>query len=144
MNVMVLEEYCPTETEEYMNQVQLDYFRQRLIVWRCELVTATQNFAQTLKESTLRKPDPVDQSSTITDMTLDFQTRYRHQKLIKEIDYALAKIDDGEYGYCEISGEEIGLRRLLARPIATMCIEVQERYERISTRTVRYAAPGMM
>jgi DnaK suppressor protein len=143
MSVLVLEEYCPTETEEYMNQLQQEYFRKRLNVWRCELVSATRNFVQTLKESTLRKPDPLDQSTIITDMAIDFQTRYRQQQLIKEIDYALAKIEDGEYGYCEISGEEIGLKRLLARPIATMCIEVQERYERMATNNVRYSTPSM-
>jgi DnaK suppressor protein len=144
MSVLVLEEYCPTETEEYMNQLQLDFFKKKLTEWRNELDVAAQSFVQTLKESTLRKPDPVEQSATITDMALDFQTRCRQQQLIKEIDYALEKMKEGEYGYCEISGEEIGLKRLLARPIATMCIEVQERHERMSIRTVRYVVPGTM
>lgn len=138
MIVREIKEYSPAEEEEYMSSNQLAYFRKMLVDWRCELVTATAGFALNLKETTMRKPDPVDQSTTNSGMALDVQTRNRQQNLIRQIDYALSRIDEGEYGYCEITGEPIGLRRLLARPIATMCIDVQENYERLSGRHVKY------
>lgn len=139
-----IEEYRPTEEEEYMNSNQLSFFRKQLVDWRCELVASNAGYVLSLKETTMRKPDPVDQSASNSEMALDVQTRNRQQNLIKQIDYALNRINDGEYGYCEITGEPIGLRRLLARPIATMCVDVQEHYERISKRHVQYAAPCMM
>ena len=138
------EEYLPTEEEEYMNSKQLSFFRKRLVDWRCELVASNAGFVLSLKETTMRKPDPVDQSASNSEMALDVQTRNRQHNLIKQIDYALSRINDSEYGYCEITGEPIGLRRLLARPIATMCVDVQEHHERISRTHVRYAAPCMM
>lgn len=127
-------EYSPSEEEEYMNESQLTYFRMRLISWREELMNSSKSFIQSLQECDIRKPDPIDQSAASIGMTLDYHTRVHQNKLIEQIDYALHRIAEGEYGYCEVTGEEIGLRRLLARPVATMCIEVQERYERLSRR----------
>ena len=132
-----IQEYHPTEDEEYMNYNQLEYFRTHLTTWRSELITSSKNFVQTLKELDSRKPDPIDQSAFNTDMALDFLTRNHRQRLLEQIDYALSRIADGEYGYCEITGEEIGLRRLIARPVATMCVEVQERYERRPQRNTQ-------
>lgn len=126
-----IEEYRPTAEEEYMNNKQLEYFRVHLMMWRAELIASSRNFIQTLKEGDTRKPDPIDQSSANSEMALDFQTRNHQNRLLKQIDYSLNRIAEGEYGYCEITGEEIGLKRLLARPVATMCVEVQERYERL-------------
>lgn len=132
MSNVDIDAYCPTEEEEYMSEMQLQYFKSQLHIWRSELIMATDSFVRALKETSLRKPDLVDQSSTQADMALDFKAGSRQRRLIQEIDYALERIEDGEYGYCEISGEEIGLKRLMARPIATKCIEVQERLERMA------------
>jgi len=139
MIVRNIEEYRPTEDEEYMNHNQLVYFKMHLLQWRTELVASSRTFVQTLKELDTRKPDPIDQSSANSEMALDFQTRSHQHRLVKQIDYALSRIAEGEYGYCEITGEEIGLRRLLARPVATMCVEVQERYERSPHGVARVA-----
>ena len=137
MILQTIEQYRPTEDEEYMNSNQLEYFRVHLMMWRSELIASSRNFIQTLKEVDTRKPDPIDQSSANTEMTLDFQTRNHQHRLLRQIDYSLSRIAEGEYGYCEITGEEIGLRRLLARPVATMCVEVQERYERLPHRSMQ-------
>ena len=107
------------------------------MMWRSELIASSRNFIQTLKEVDIRKPDPIDQSTANTEMTVDFQTRNHQNRLLRQIDYSLSRIAEGEYGYCEITGEEIGLRRLLARPVATMCVEVQERYERLPDRSMQ-------
>jgi len=136
MILRTMEEYRPTEDEEYMNYKQLEYFRAHLMIWRSELIASSRTFIQTLKELDTRKPDPIDQSTANTEMTLDFQTRNHQNRLLKQIDYSLSRIAEGEYGFCEITGEEIGLRRLLARPVATMCVEVQERYERLPIRSM--------
>ncbi|SHO52509.1 TraR/DksA C4-type zinc finger protein [Desulfopila aestuarii] len=137
MILRTIEQYRPTEDEEYMNSNQLEYFRVHLMMWRSELIASSRNFIQTLKEVDIRKPDPIDQSSANTEMTVDFQTRNHQNRLLRQIDYSLSRIAEGEYGYCEITGEEIGLRRLLARPVATMCVEVQERYERLPHRSMQ-------
>jgi len=106
------------------------------MMWRSELIASSRNFIQTLKELDTHKPDSIDQSTANTEMTLDFQTRNHQNRLLKQIDYSLSRTEEGEYGYCEITGEEIGLRRLMARPVATMCVEVQERYERLPMRSM--------
>ena len=134
-----IKEYRPTEDEEYMNERQLEFFRVQLVTRRAELVASIACFSKNLKETNIRKPDPVDQSSNHTDMSRDLQTRHRQQKLIRDIDYALERIADREYGYCEVSGEEIGLRRLLARPVATMSVDVQEMFERKASGHQRFA-----
>ncbi len=138
------EVYLPTENEEYMSLNQLEYFRLYLCRWRTELVDSNQKFFETLKELKVRKPDPLDQSATHSEIALDVETRCRQQRLITQIDCALNRIDDQEYGYCEVTGEEIGLNRLLALPVATMCIDVQEHYERLSNRPGILTAPCMI
>ena len=135
MNLYEMEEYRPNEEEEYMNDNQLHYFRMRLLKWRQELTESSRAFIQSLQESDIRKPDPLDQSAASVGMVIDFQTKNHQNRLIEQIDYAMHRIEHGEYGYCEVTGEEIGVRRLLARPVATMCVEVQERFERFSKRT---------
>lgn len=139
MTLRKIEECCPTEDEEYMSKNQLEFFRRYLASWRLELVASAKSFVQTLKETAAPKPDPLDQSTANSEIALDFQTRSRQLKLIEEIDYALTRIADGEYGYCEVTGEEIGLKRLMARPVATMCIEMQEQHERMARGSARYA-----
>ncbi len=136
-----IQEYCPCEDEEYMSKRQVEYFKNKLIEWRCEVEVAASGFLTVLKETSMRKPDQIEASSTHMDISLDFQARSRRQQLLEQIDYALARIEEGEYGYCEITGEEIGLKRLLARPVATMCVDAQERYERMSTAVTRIAFP---
>lgn len=137
-------EYLPVENEDYMNNKQLDYFRDYLAVWRSELVDSNQNLVQSLKEFKLRKPDLIDQSATHSEMVLDVSAGERQHQLICEIDNALSRIEEGEYGYCEVTGEEIGLRRLLARPVATMCVDIQEYYESVAHRSGKCAVPLMM
>ncbi len=123
-------DYKPSADEEYMNERQLEYFRQKLITWRDELVAASENTLQNLKENSLQETDLNDRASTETDQFLDLRTRDRMRKLIKKIEAALKRIEDGTYGYCEETGEPIGLGRLEARPVTTLCIEAQERHER--------------
>lgn len=141
MCALNIQEYVPGEDEPYMNENQLLFFRKRLKNWREELISSSKVFLESLKEMSLRKPDDVEASATQADMVLDFQARQRQRHLIEQIDYALSRIEDGEYGYCEMTGEEIGLKRLMARPVATLCVEVQERHERVSGLATRYAMP---
>ena len=137
-------EYLPDENEEYMSEKQRNYFRHQLKNWRHELELARDSFTKALKETPMRKPDPVDQSASNSDMARDLETRNRQQHLIRQIDFALGRIEEGDYGYCEISGEEIGLKRLMARPIATRCIEVQERLERMAAGPGKHAVACMV
>ncbi len=123
-------DYKPSADEEYMNEMQLEYFRQKLLEWRDELVAASENTLQNLKENSLQETDLNDRASSETDQFLDLRTRDRMRKLIKKIEAALKRIEDGTYGYCEETGEPIGLGRLEARPVTTLCIEAQERHER--------------
>lgn len=123
-------DYKPSADEEYMNDRQKEYFRRKLTAWREELVAASENTLQNLKETSLRETDLNDRASTESDQFLDLRTRDRMRKLIKKIEAALKRIDDGTYGYCEETGEPIGLGRLEARPVTTLCIEAQERHER--------------
>ena len=122
----------PSEDEEYMSENQLNYFRERLCSWRNEVIQSTRSFLGTLRETALRSADEVESSANQADMTLDFQSRQRQERLLEQIDYALMRIEEGEYGYCEETGEEIGLGRLLARPVATLSVEAQERRERLA------------
>ncbi len=122
--------YRPSSKEEYMNEMQLEYFRQKLLAWREELIRDSASTLQELKETNLNEADLNDRASNETDQSLELRTRDRMRKLIKKINSALDRIAAGTYGYCEETGEPIGLARLEARPVATLCIEAQERHER--------------
>ena len=126
-------DYDPEKDKgKFMNPVMLEYFRQALIRWREELLRESQEtISKTLQGTELQKPDMTDRASEETDHALELRTRDRERKLVKKINSTLEKLDDGEYGYCEETGEEISLARLKARPIATMTLEAQERHERM-------------
>jgi len=123
--------YRPSAKEPFMNAKQREYFRQRLLRWRRELLRETNQTLQNLQEDSLQAPDIADRASAETDRAVELRTRDRERKLVQKIDDALKRIEKGEYGYCEESGEPIGLRRLEARPIATLSLEAQERHERL-------------
>ena len=127
---LVPEGYRPTEDETYMNPDQLDYFRRRLIAWREELLDACMDTLGQLKEERIQGVDPIDMSAEETSTRLSLRTRERYRKLIFKIDESLERIRDGTYGYCVETGEEIGIGRLEARPIACLCIDAQRRHER--------------
>ena len=132
MTVVILPEgYKPSENEDYMNPNQLEYFRRKLIDWKESLLKESEETIDNLKEENLAVPDMNDRASAETDRSFELRTRDRMRKLIYKINEALARIDDGSYGYCEETGEPIGLGRLEARPIATLSIEAQERHERL-------------
>lgn len=121
--------YVPSEKEEYMNPNQVEYFRQKLLSWKEELLEESRATIMHLQEENLNEPDLNDRATAETDAALELRTRDRYRKLLAKIEAALARVDKGEYGYCEDTGEEIGIKRLDARPIATLCIEAQERHE---------------
>lgn len=122
--------YRPDDAEEYMSPLQLQYFRERLLSWRAELLEQAQQTLDDLRDDAHHEVgDEADRASREADQTLDLRTRDRYRKLLRKIDAALRRIDDGSYGYCEETGEPIGLRRLEARPIATLSVEAQERRE---------------
>lgn len=124
------DDYRPAEDEPFMNDRQLEYFRRKLLVWKAELLDQSAETLDSLGESARAVPDLADRASEETDRALELRTRDRQRKLIAKIDAALRRIDNGEYGYCEMTGEPISLRRLDARPIATMTLEAQEKHER--------------
>ncbi len=132
-NVTIPPDYDPKEDQgEFMNPVMLEYFRQKLISWREELLKESQHTIETTLQGTeLQKPDLADRASAETDHALELRTRDRERKLINKINEALLRIEHGEYGYCEETGEPISIGRLDARPIATLSIEAQERHERM-------------
>lgn len=121
--------YKPSENEKYMHPMQLEYFRQKLSNWREELLEESRETLTHLKEEIWNEPDLNDRASVETETTIELRTRDRYRKLIDKIESAIARIDKGEYGYCEETGKKIGIRRLEARPVATLCIEAQERHE---------------
>lgn len=130
--VILPPDYKPSESEEYMNELQLEYFRQKLINWKKSLLAQSKDtLDEMVIQGGLNQPDQNDRASLETDKALELRTRDRARKLISKIDEALQRIEDGEYGYCEDTGEPIGLARLEARPIATLSIEAQERHERM-------------
>lgn len=131
MTVELKEGYKPSADEEYMSPQQLEYFRQKLLSWRAELLQESENTISHLKEENWQEPDINDRATLETDAALELRTRDRYRKLVNKIDSAMARIADGTYGYCEDTGEEIGLSRLEARPIATLTIEAQEKHERL-------------
>jgi DnaK suppressor protein len=123
--------YRPSEDEEFMNPLQVEYFRQKLLRWRQSLVAETSDTLQHLKEESLLRPDLTDRAALESERLIELRTRARERRLISKIDAALDRIANGTYGYCEETDEPIGIRRLEARPIATLSIEAQERHERI-------------
>ncbi len=131
MTVTLPPDYRPTETEPFMSEVMLEYFRQKLLHWRAELLRESDETLAHLQEGGLQEADLADRASAETDRALELRTRDRERKLIAKIDAALTRIEDGSYGFCEETGEPIGVRRLEARPIATLSIEAQERHERL-------------
>jgi DnaK suppressor protein len=124
-------DYRPSDDEEFMSSLQIAYFRQRLLRWRNDLLRDADGTLASLSEGGIHEADITDRASVETDRALELRTRDRARKLIAKIDQAIARIDGGTYGYCEETGEPIGLRRLEARPIATLSIEAQERHERM-------------
>ena len=132
-SVIVPTDYDPEKDKsEFMNPVMQEYFRRELMTWRSELLRESQEtIANTLQTAELQKPDMTDRASEETDHALELRTRDRERKLVKKINSALERIDGGEYGYCEETGEPISIGRLKARPIATLSIEAQERHERM-------------
>jgi DnaK suppressor protein len=122
--------YRPSEDEPFMNDRQLEYFRQKLLAWKEELIRESRETVTHLQAETENHPDLADRASSETDRALELRTRDRQRKLISKIDDALRRIEEGAYGYCEETGEPIGIARLEARPIATLSLEAQERHER--------------
>ena len=131
MVVTLPPDYRPSDDEEFMNALQLEYFRQKLLRWRHELLREAGVTLNSLSAGGITEADLTDRASVETDRALELRTRDRARKLISKIDQALERINTGSYGFCEDTGEPIGLRRLEARPIATLSIEAQERHERM-------------
>lgn len=129
--VILPPDYVPSPDEEYMNDLQVEYFRQKLLAWKKSLLNQSQDTLEDLRQGGLNQPDDIDRASMETDKDLDLRTKDRARKLISKINDALKRIEDGTYGYCEETGEPIGLERLEARPVATLSIEAQERHERM-------------
>jgi DnaK suppressor protein len=124
-------DYQPSESDEFMNPLQVEYFRQKLQRWRADLLRDSDDTLASLGQGGILEADITDRASVETDRALELRTRDRARKLVSKIDQALQRIENGQYGYCEESGEPIGLRRLEARPIATLSLEAQERHERM-------------
>jgi DnaK suppressor protein len=122
--------YRPSEKELFMNDRQRDYFRAKLLAWKDEILREARITLQTLQEENVNLPDLVDRASSETDRAVELRARDRQRKLISKIDGALQRIEDNTYGYCEETGEPISLKRLQARPIATLSVEAQERHEK--------------
>ncbi len=133
--VSLPEGYRPSADEEFMNARQQAYFRGKLLEWKDEILREARETLQTLQSESLREPDVTDRASSETDWSIELRTRDRQRKLISKIDAALRRIEEGEYGYCEVTGEPISLQRLEARPIATMTLEAQEKHERLEKVT---------
>ena len=123
-------DYTPSEDEEFMSERQQEYFRGLLLAWKKSILSEAESTLAHLQDGPLREPDLADRASSETDWAIELRTRDRQRKLIAKIDSAIRRIDEGEYGYCAVTGEPISLARLQARPIATMTLEAQERHER--------------
>ena len=122
--------YRPRDDEDYMSERQLAYFRRKLMDWREEILTGAKETVNIMQKETENHPDLIDRASSESDRALELRTRDRQRKLISKIEEAISRVDDGSYGFCEETGEPIGLARLEARPTATLSIEAQERHER--------------
>jgi DnaK suppressor protein len=131
MLVTLPPDYRPVDSEDFMNPMQVEYFRRKLLRWRAELLQEANGTLASLSEGGIHEADVTDRASVETDRALELRTRDRARKLIGKIDQALNRIEAGTYGYCEETGEPIGLKRLEARPIATLSIEAQERHEKM-------------
>jgi DnaK suppressor protein len=131
MMITLPEDYRPTEDEEFMNPMQVEYFRRKLLRWQEDLLKEANGTLASLSEGGIVEADITDRASVETDRALELRTRDRARKLISKIEQALQRVESGSYGYCEDTGEPIGLKRLEARPIATLSIEAQERHERM-------------
>jgi DnaK suppressor protein len=129
--------YRPSDDEDFMNPLQREYFRQKLLRWREELLAESSETLLHMKEDSLAESDFTDRASLETDRGIELRTRERERKLISKIDEALSRIEDGSYGYCEETDEPISLRRLEARPIATLSLDAQERHERMERTTAK-------
>lgn len=127
--VVLPEGYKPSEDEEYMNEMQLQYFKEKLQNWREDLLSESRETLTHLKEENWNEPDLNDRASVETETTIELRTRDRYRKLIDKIEGTIARINQGDYGYCEETGEPIGIKRLEARPVATLCIDAQMRHE---------------
>lgn len=127
---VLAKDYLPSEEEPFMNEKQRRYFRKKLLDWKSEIMDGTQDTIKGMQNGTRNIPDAADRASEETDRSLELRTRDRQRKLISKIDGALRRIDNGEYGYCDVTGEPISLKRLNARPIATMSLEAQAKHER--------------
>lgn len=130
MSVTELDEYRPSEDESFMNDRQKEYFRRKLQQWKSDILRESKDTLEQLQEDNHNLPDLTDRASSESEKALELRTRDRQRKLIAKIDAAMRRLDTGEYGYCEETGEPIGIRRLEARPIATLSLEAQERHER--------------
>ncbi len=130
VNVDLPDGYAPSDDEPFMNERQREYFRQKLLDWKEDILKESKETLLNLQEEHNQHPDLVDRASSETERSLELRTRDRQRKLISKIDAALRRIEDGSYGYCEETGEPISLKRLDARPTATLSIEAQERHER--------------
>ena len=130
MSASEIDEYRPSEDEPFMNDRQKEYFKRKLLSWKQDILKESQGTLANLQDEDNHLPDIADRASRGTEKALELRTRDRQRKLISKIDLALRRIDTGEYGYCEETGEPIGVRRLDARPIATLSLEAQERHER--------------
>ena len=131
MNDLVEADYVPSENEPFMNERQKSYFRAKLVAWKSDILREARETLEILQQENANHPDLADRASSETDRAIELRARDRQRKLISKIDAALHRIEEGTYGYCEETGEPIGLRRLEARPIATLSIEAQERHERM-------------
>lgn len=123
-------DYTPSEKEPFMNAKQKEFFKRKLLAWRSDIIQETKETLNNLQKEVVNFSDIADRASSETDRSLELRARDRQRKLISKIDEALLRIEDGAYGYCEDTGESIGLKRLVARPIATLSIDSQERHER--------------
>ena len=123
-------DYVPDDDEPYMSARQANYFRMLLLEWKRSILDASSATLQSLQDGPIREPDLNDRASSETDWSIELRTRDRQRKLIAKIDSALRRLEAGEYGFCEVTGDPIGIRRLIARPVATMTVEAQEAHER--------------
>lgn len=128
--VVLPEGYQPSPDEDFMNDLQQEYFRQKLESWKHEILAATKETLQHLQDESEKHPDIADRATSESERALELRTRDRQRKLVSKIDSALKRLDEGEYGYCEQTGEPIGVARLDARPIATLSLEAQEQHEK--------------
>ena len=129
--IILPEGYVPSDKEEFMNPMQVEYFRQKLLHWRQELLSDANDTLNTLSEENFQMPDITDRAQMESDASLQLRTRDRERKLLSKIESALRRIEDGSYGYCEETDEPISLKRLEARPIASLSLDAQERHERM-------------